>query len=155
MPAITTDITVWKIWSAGGLSIVLPFKPTRSSANFDLQSSLLIGDQILQNIPAITKDRISVTRIQQKISSTGPLSYISSSLTNKILVPNRSKAEDQQTLHYQYIKQRDQSIDISYSSPWDPWSNSLENCLLANETPWKEIGKTEQQIHLIYTTKTP
>ena len=46
-----------------------------------------------------------------------PLAHISSSLTNQILVPNRSKAQDQQTLHYQCIQHCDESNDVRYSSP--------------------------------------
>jgi len=44
-----------------------------------------------------------------------PLAHVSSSLTNEILAPNCSKAQDQQTLHYQYIQQCEEAIDISYS----------------------------------------
>ena len=40
----------------------------------------------------------------KKISIMSPLAHGSSSLTNEILVPNCSKAQDQQTLHYQCIQ---------------------------------------------------
>jgi len=63
---INADIAIWKIQSVGGLGILPPFKPTSTSANFDHQSSPLIRNQILQNIPAVMKYRISVTRFQEK-----------------------------------------------------------------------------------------
>jgi len=46
-----------------------------------------------------------------------PSTHISCSLTNEILVPNCSKAQDQQNPQYQCIQQYDESIDISYSGP--------------------------------------
>ena len=60
--------------------------------------------------------RISVTRIQNKINIMSPLAQVSSPLTNEILVPNRSKAQDQQNLHYQCIQHCEETIDISSSS---------------------------------------
>jgi len=45
------------------ISIVLSWKPTKTSAVFDRQLTVLIRNQILQNIPAVMKYRISVTRI--------------------------------------------------------------------------------------------
>jgi len=116
MSNIITDIKVWKIWSAGGLSIILSLKPTRTSANVDHQSSPSIRNKIIQNIPAVMKYKIRVT-ITQKVNITSPLAHVSSLLTNEILVPNGSKAQDQQNLHYQCIQCSEESIDISYSSP--------------------------------------
>jgi len=71
---IITDMTFWKIQSGGGLSIIFSLTPTRTSANVNYQSSLLIGNKILQNIPAVMKYKISVTRIQksQYNDSIGP-----------------------------------------------------------------------------------
>jgi len=63
MPTITTEIALWKMCSVGGLSIILSLKPTRTSTNFSHQSS--IRNKILQNIAAVIKNRISVTRIQE------------------------------------------------------------------------------------------
>ena len=88
--------------SVGGFSIVLLLKRTRISANFDHQSSLSMRNQIVQNIPAVMQYRISVTRFHKKIVS--PLSHVSRSLTNEILVPNCSKAQHQQNFHYQCIQ---------------------------------------------------
>jgi len=65
MSTITIDIIDWKIWSVGGLIIILSLKSTRTSANFDYQSSLPIRNQILDNIPAVMKYTINVTRIQK------------------------------------------------------------------------------------------
>ena len=62
---ITTDIADWKTRSVAGLNIVLSLKPTRTSANFDHQSSLSIRNQILQNIPAVMKYIINVTKFQK------------------------------------------------------------------------------------------
>jgi len=45
-----------------------------------------------------------------------PLVHVSSSLTNEILAPNCSKAQDQQSLHYECIQHCEEAIDISYSS---------------------------------------
>jgi len=73
------------------------------------------------------KYKTSVTRDQKKIKIMSLLAHVSSSLTDKILVPNRSKAQDQQTLNHQCIRQRDESIDISYSSHSESWWNSLNN----------------------------
>jgi len=81
------------------------------------------------------------------------LAHVSSSLTEKILVPDRSKAQDQQNLHYQSIQRCDETMDISYSSPWDSWSNSLESYCVAQDTPGKKVIQTERPIDLIYTTK--
>jgi len=61
--------------------------------------------------------KISVTRIQNKINIMSSLAHVSSPLTNEILVPNRSKAQDQQDLHYQCIQHCEETIDISSSSP--------------------------------------
>jgi len=47
-----------------------------------------------------------------------PLVHVSGSLTNDIFVPNCSKAQDKQALHYQYIQRREEAMDISYSSPY-------------------------------------
>jgi len=71
-------------------------------------------------MPAVMKYTTSVTRIQKEINIMSPLAHDSSSLTNKILIPNCSKAQDQQTLHYQCIQQCYESIDVSYSSPEKP-----------------------------------
>jgi len=65
--SIITDIAVWKIRSVGGLSIIYSLTPTRTSANSDHQSSLSIRNQIVQNIPAVMKYRMSVTRIKNNL----------------------------------------------------------------------------------------
>jgi len=70
--------------------------------------------------------RISVTRIQKKIIIMSP-AQVSSPLTNEILVPNRSKAQDQQNLHYQCIQHCEETIDISSSSLRKSWWNSLDS----------------------------
>ena len=59
------EILNWKIQSVGGFSIVLSSKLTRISTNFNHQWSLLIRNQIVQNIPVVMKYRISVTRFQR------------------------------------------------------------------------------------------
>jgi len=93
---MVTDILDWKIQWVGGFSTVVSLKPTNISANFNNQWSLSIRNQIIQNIPAVMKYRINVTRFQEKMS---PSSHLFSSLTNEILVPNCSKAQDQQSFH--------------------------------------------------------
>ena len=70
----------------------------------------------MQNIPAVMKYKISVTIIQ-KSQYNKSIGHDSSLLTDEILVPNCSKAQDQQNLHYQCIQHCQESIDISYSSP--------------------------------------
>ena len=45
-----------------------------------------------------------------------PLAHVSSYFTNEILAPDCSKAQDQQTLHYQCIQHCEEAIDISYSN---------------------------------------
>jgi len=94
---MVTDTLDWKIQSVDGFSIVLSLEHTRISTNSNHQWSLSIRNQIVQNIPAVMKYRIDVTRFQKKMS---PLWYVSSSLTNEILVPNCSKAQDQQSFDY-------------------------------------------------------
>jgi len=87
---INTDIELWKLQSVGGFSIALSSKPTRTSANFDHQSSLSIRNQILHNKPAVMQYTISVTGIQKINMSQSPLEHVSNSLTNQVLVPNCS-----------------------------------------------------------------
>jgi len=66
MSKIIAAIALWKIRSAGETSVILRLRPTRTSTNFDHQSSSSIRNQIRQNIPAVMKYRISVTRVQKK-----------------------------------------------------------------------------------------
>jgi len=80
MSTITVDIEAWEIGLVDGLSIVPSSKPTRISADFNHQSPLSIRYQIVQNIPAVMKYRISVTRFQKKKKKLmNPLSHVSSS----------------------------------------------------------------------------
>ena len=72
----------------------------------------------MQNIPAVMKYKISVTIIQ-KSQYNKSIGHDSSLLTDEILVPNCSKAQDQENLHYQWSYQWDESINISYSDPQD------------------------------------
>ena len=96
------------------ISIVLSWKPTKTSAVFDRQLTVLIRNQILQNIPAVMKYRISVTRIVLESNKfIGACVY---SRTNQILVPYRSKAQNQQHLQRKWSDHRIiETINISYS----------------------------------------
>ena len=98
---ITIDIADWNIRSVGGLSIVLSSKPTRTSTNFDhhlYQSEIKFYKTYLPSW-----DKQLVWLEFRKVNTMTPLAHFSSPLTNRILVPDRSKAQDQQNLYYQCI----------------------------------------------------
>ena len=111
---IIADIAILKIWWVEELSTVLSFKPTRTSANLDLSHLYLSEIKFYKTY--LQSWSIELVWLEsKKINIVGLLAHFSSFLTNEVFVPNRSKTQDKQTLHHQWIHHHDESIDISYS----------------------------------------